>query len=198
MNVKELAKELGRTNRDILNILNHNHQNVANETENLSAEQVEIVKNTSASQAGRAVAADAPKKKIAAVFRTQNSQQKPARPKTAGENGEQASKPASAQESKPSADSSEQASKPAQAGASTQGGFNGNRDGGNRQGGFGGNRDGGLMFTFTLSAFPKWFLQAVSSEFSIASSRVALLIFFSFSSKSNASINSLFMICLSS
>ena len=44
MNVKELAKELGRTNRDILNILNYNHQNVANETENLSAEQVEIVK----------------------------------------------------------------------------------------------------------------------------------------------------------
>ena len=143
MNVKELAKELGRTNRDILNILNHNHQNVANETENLSAEQVEIVKNTSASQAGRAVAADAPKKKIAAVFRTQNSQQKPARPKTAGENGEQTSKPASAQESKPSADSSEQASKPAQATTSTQGGFNGNREGGNRQGGFNGNREGG-------------------------------------------------------
>ena len=56
----------------------------------------------------------------------------------------------------------------------------------------------GSMVTCTLSALPKWFLQAWIRDCSIASSSVSLLIFFSFSRISSASINSLFIFFLSS
>ena len=46
-----------------------------------------------------------------------------------------------------------------------------------------------------LTRFPKWFLQALRSEFSIASIITSLLMFFSFSRIVNASINSVFIPC---
>src|SRR5699024_2789811 len=49
------------------------------------------------------------------------------------------------------------------------------------------------MTTLILSAVPKWFLQALRSEFSMASIITSLLMFFSFSRIVNASINSVFI-----
>ena len=48
-------------------------------------------------------------------------------------------------------------------------------------------------FCGILSDFPYWFLQAARREFSIASSKISLLISFSFSIWFNASINSLLL-----
>ena len=165
MRVSELAKELGKSSKDVLDVLQKNNQDVATHSSNVSDAQIGMVKKalgagTSEPKADGA----APKKKLAAVYRPQNSQQRPAQPKPAARpQAQSASAPAqqAAPQNKP-AENAQQA-RPAQSGENRQGsagrdnnrqgGFNGNRDnnrqGGfnrdnNRQGGFGGNREGGF------------------------------------------------------
>ena len=152
MRVSELAKELGKSSKDVLDVLQKNNQDVATHSSNVSDAQIGMVKKalgagTSEPKADGA----APKKKLAAVYRPQNSQQRPAQPKPAARpQAQSASAPAqqAAPQNKP-AENAQQA-RPAQSGENRQGsagrdnnrqgGFNGNRDN-NRQGGFNGNRD---------------------------------------------------------
>ena len=165
MRVSELAKELGKSSKDVLDVLQKNNQDVATHSSNVSDAQIGIVKKALGAGASEPKAdGAAPKKKLAAVYRPQNSQQRPAQPKPAARpQAQSASAPAqqAAPQNKP-AENAQQA-RPAQSGENRQGGagrdnnrqggFNGNRDnnrqGGfnrdnNRQGGFGGNREGGF------------------------------------------------------
>ena len=165
MRVSELAKELGKSSKDVLDVLQKNNQDVATHSSNVSDAQIGMVKKALGAGASEPKAdGAAPKKKLAAVYRPQNSQQRPAQPKPAARpQAQSASAPAqqAAPQNKP-AENAQQA-RPAQSGENRQGsagrdnnrqgGFNGNRDnnrqGGfnrdnNRQGGFGGNREGGF------------------------------------------------------
>ena len=142
MRVSELAKELGKSSKDVLDVLQKNNQDVATHSSNVSDAQIGIVKKALGAGASEPKAdGAAPKKKLAAVYRPQNSQQRPAQPKPAARpQAQSASAPAqqAAPQNKP-AENAQQA-RPAQSGENRQGGFNGNRDN-NRQGGFSGNRD---------------------------------------------------------
>ena len=165
MRVSELAKELGKSSKDVLDVLQKNNQDVATHSSNVSDAQIGMVKKALGAGASEPKAdGAAPKKKLAAVYRPQNSQQRPAQPKPAARpQAQSASAPAqqAAPQNKP-AENTQQA-RPAQSGENRQGSagrdnnrqgsFNGNRDnnrqGGfnrdnNRQGGFGGNREGGF------------------------------------------------------
>ena len=166
MRVSELAKELGKSSKDVLDVLQKNNQDVATHSSNVSDAQIGMVKKALGAGASepKADGAAPKKKKLAAVYRPQNSQQRPAQPKPAARpQAQSASAPAqqAAPQNKP-AENAQQA-RPAQSGENRQGsagrdnnrqgGFNGNRDnnrqGGfnrdnNRQGGFGGNREGGF------------------------------------------------------
>ncbi|MCI8957725.1 MAG: translation initiation factor IF-2 [Lachnospiraceae bacterium] len=112
MRVNELAKELGRPNKEVLEILQKNNQDVKSHSSNVNEEQIGMVRRALSSQkpavpeakapaagaesrpaapsgqesrpasaqsqeARPAAGAEAPKKKIAAVYRPQNSQQRP-------------------------------------------------------------------------------------------------------------------------
>ena len=145
MRVNELAKELGKTSKDVLDVLQKNHQDVTSHSFNVSDAQVSMVKKALGGSEQKAEGA-APKKKLAAVYRPQNSQQRPAQPKQAARpqaqsTAAQAQQAAAPQASKPAEG---QQARPAQTAENRdnnrQGGFNGNRDN-NRQGGFNGNRD---------------------------------------------------------
>ena len=145
MRVNELAKELGKTSKDVLDVLQKNHQDVTSHSSNVSDAQVSMVKKALGGSEQKAEGA-APKKKLAAVYRPQNSQQRPAQPKQAARpqaqsTATQAQQAAAPQASKPAEG---QQARPAQTAENRdnnrQGGFNGNRDN-NRQGGFNGNRD---------------------------------------------------------
>ena len=152
MRVSELAKELGKSSKDVLDVLQKNNQDVATHSSIVSDAQIGIVKKALGAGASEPKAdGAAPKKKLAAVYRPQNSQQRPAQPKPAARpQAQSASAPAqqAAPQNKP-AENAQQA-RPAQSGENRQGGagrdnnrqggFNGNRDN-NRQGGFNGNRD---------------------------------------------------------
>ena len=152
MRVSELAKELGKSSKDVLDVLQKNNQDVATHSSNVSDAQIGMVKKALGAGASEPKAdGAAPKKKLAAVYRPQNSQQRPAQPKPAARpQAQSASAPAqqAAPQNKP-AENAQQA-RPAQSGENRQGGagrdnnrqggFNGNRDN-NRQGGFNGNRD---------------------------------------------------------
>ncbi len=84
MRVSELAKELGKSSREIIDLLKKMNQDVKTHLSNVSDEQVRMVKQSLTSRASepvKAAAADAPKKKVIAVYRPQNSQQRPTRPK---------------------------------------------------------------------------------------------------------------------
>ncbi|MCC8127984.1 MAG: translation initiation factor IF-2 [Clostridiales bacterium] len=84
MRVSELAKELGKSSREIIDLLRKMNQDVKTHLSNVSDEQVRMVKKSLTSKEPeqvRAAAADAPKKKVIAVYRPQNSQQRPARPR---------------------------------------------------------------------------------------------------------------------
>ena len=165
MRVSELAKELGKSSKDVLDVLQKNNQDVATHSSNVSDAQIGMVKKALGAGASEPKAdGAAPKKKLAAVYRPQNSQQRPPQPKPAARpQAQSASAPAqqAAPQNKP-AENAQQA-RPVQSGENRQGGagrdnnrqggFNGNRDnnrqGGfnrdnNRQGGFGGNREGGF------------------------------------------------------
>ena len=145
MRVNELAKELGKTSKDVLDVLQKNHQDVTSHSSNVSDAQVSMVKKALGGSEQKAEGA-APKKQLAAVYRPQNSQQRPAQPKQAARpqaqsTAAQAQQAAAPQASKPAEG---QQARPAQTAENRdnnrQGGFNGNRDN-NRQGGFNGNRD---------------------------------------------------------
>lgn len=91
MRVSELAKELGRTSKEVLDILQKNHVEIKSHSSNVNEEHIQIVKRALASiPSGSEVSASAnnstqgstettapaetPKKKITAVYRPQNSQ----------------------------------------------------------------------------------------------------------------------------
>ena len=91
MRVSELAKELGRTSKEVLDILQKNHVEIKSHSSNVNEEHIQIVKRALAStSSGSEVSASAnnstqgstettapaetPKKKITAVYRPQNSQ----------------------------------------------------------------------------------------------------------------------------
>ena len=152
MRVSELAKELGKSSKDVLDVLQKNNQDVATHSSNVSDAQIGMVKKALGAGASEPKAdGAAPKKKLAAVYRPQNSQQRPPQPKPAARpQAQSASAPAqqAAPQNKP-AENAQQA-RPVQSGENRQGGagrdnnrqggFSGNRDN-NRQGGFNGNRD---------------------------------------------------------
>ena len=140
MRVSELAKELGKTSKDVLDVLQKNNQDVASHSSNVNEAQIGMVKkalNAGASEQPKADGA-APKKKLAAVYRPQNSQQRPAQPKPAARPQAQS---ASAPGQQAAENAAPQQARSAQNGENRQGGFN--RDN-NRQGGFNGNREGGF------------------------------------------------------
>ncbi len=155
MRVSELAKELGKTSKDVLDVLQKNNQDVASHSSNVSDAQVGMVKKALGAGASEQPKAEgtAPKKKLAAVYRPQNSQQRPAQPKPAARPQTQAASSAPVQQAASAAKPAEtvQQARPSQTTDSRQGGFNrdNNRQGGynrdnNRQGGFNGNREGGF------------------------------------------------------
>ncbi|MCD8370021.1 MAG: translation initiation factor IF-2 N-terminal domain-containing protein, partial [Clostridiales bacterium] len=74
MRVSDLAKELGKTNREVLDILKRNDQDVQTYSASITDGQARMVKKAFG------LAADPPKKKLAAVYRPQNSQQRPPKP----------------------------------------------------------------------------------------------------------------------
>ena len=140
MRVSELAKELGKTSKEVLDVLQKNNQDVSSHSSNVNEAQIGMVKkalNAGASEQPKADGA-APKKKLAAVYRPQNSQQRPAQPK-------QAARPQAQSTSAPAQQAAENAApqqaRPAQNGENRQGSVG--RDN-NRQGGFNGNREGGF------------------------------------------------------
>ena len=160
MRVSELAKELGKTSKEVLDVLQKNNQDVSSHSSNVNEAQIGMVKkalNAGASEQPKADGA-APKKKLAAVYRPQNSQQRPAQPKPAARPQAQST---SAPAQQAAENAAPQQARPAQNGENRQGsvgrdnnrqgGFNGNREGGfnrdnNRQGGFNrdNNRQGGF------------------------------------------------------
>ena len=74
MRVNDLAKELGKSNKEVLEILQKNNIEVKSHMASITDDQVSIVKKESgASKPSQPQ--DAPKKKITAVYRPQNSQQ---------------------------------------------------------------------------------------------------------------------------
>ena len=83
MRVSDLAKEVGKTSKEVLEILQKNHVEVKSNLSNVTDEQISLVKK-SVNGGEKPVEEDkkteAPKKKIAAVFRPQNSQQMKSRP----------------------------------------------------------------------------------------------------------------------
>ena len=99
MRVNELAKEMGKTSKEVLDILQKHNQDVKSHSSNMSEDQIQLVRGfvgkgalptgkEAGDSAGRQTAAssdapqgETPKKKIAAVYRPQNSQQRPARSK---------------------------------------------------------------------------------------------------------------------
>ena len=95
MRVYDLAKELGKdSSKEILDILEKHNINLKSSS-NISDEQAEIVKKevgghgrgSSEARSGAPDGEDAPKKKIAAVFRPQNAQLKPQGQRPQGQNG---------------------------------------------------------------------------------------------------------------
>ncbi len=97
MRVNELAKELGKTSKEVLDILQKQKQDVKTHSSSVSDEQASLVRRALAPQSTPAKPAasasvkpaapakvvaegEAPKKKVVAVYRPQNSQQRPQRP----------------------------------------------------------------------------------------------------------------------
>ncbi len=153
MRVSDLAKEVGKTSKEVLDILQKNHVEVKSNLSNVTDEHIELVKKAvsggdkPADGGKEEKKGDAPKKKIAAVFRPQNSQQmrnRPARPQGQGRaegaqgGGERQPRDSRSGQGGYSRDGGNRGD------GSRQGGYNrdgGNRGDGNRQGGY--NRDGG-------------------------------------------------------
>ena len=127
MRVSELAKELGKSSKDVLDVLQKNNQDVTSHSSNVNDTQIGMVKKALGASEAKTADGAAPKKKLAAVYRPQNSQQRPAQ-----------SKPAARPQTQNVSAPAQNQAKPAQATENRQGGVS--RDNNNRQGG-GFNRD---------------------------------------------------------
>ncbi|RHT76108.1 translation initiation factor IF-2 [Clostridium sp. AM28-20LB] len=176
MRVNELSKQIGKSNKEVLEILQKNHFDVKSHSSKVTEEQAEAVRRflagakrqTTASKTDTGKAetnrvedikkepleaekkeaektTEPPKKRIAAVYRPQNSVQRGNRPAGKGNAGNAAKTGAPA--SRPAAASAEQTAEPAKSAAPAENrdgqrsGYQGNRDG-QRSGGYQGNRDG--------------------------------------------------------
>ncbi len=140
MRVSELAKELGKSSKEVLDVLQKQGYGEKTHSSNVSDEQTQAVKKALAAPAKAEHAqgsAEAPKKKIAAVYRPQNAQtMKNPRPQAAPA---QAAAPAAPAQAAPAAENNRENARPQGQQTQNQGGYQGNRD--NRQGGYQGNRD---------------------------------------------------------
>ena len=80
MRVNEVAKELGKTNKEVVDILQKNNDEVKNSQTSASGEQAAAEKKEAAVKPETGEVKEAPaqpaKKRIAAVYRPQNSSQK--------------------------------------------------------------------------------------------------------------------------
>ena len=176
MRVNELSKQIGKSNKEVLEILQKNHFDVKSHSSKVTEEQAEVVRcflagakrQTTASKTDTGKAetnrvedikkepleaekkeaektTEPPKKRIAAVYRPQNSVQRGSRPAGKANTGNAAKTGAPA--SRPAAASAEQTAEPAKSAAPAENrdgqrsGYQGNRDG-QRSGGYQGNRDG--------------------------------------------------------
>ena len=176
MRVNELSKQIGKSNKEVLEILQKNHFDVKSHSSKVTEEQAESVRHflagakrqmtASKTDTGKAETnrvedikkepleaekketektTEPPKKRIAAVYRPQNSVQRGSRPAGKANTGNAAKTGASA--SRPAAASAEQTAEPAKSAAPAENrdgqrsGYQGNRDG-QRSGGYQGNRDG--------------------------------------------------------
>ena len=140
MRVSELAKELGKSSKEVLDVLQKQGYGEKTHSSNVSDEQTQAIKKALAAPAKPEHAqgsAEAPKKKIAAVYRPQNAQtMKNPRPQAAPA---QAAAPAAPAQAAPAAENNRENARPQGQQSQNQGGYQGSRD--NRQGGFQGNRD---------------------------------------------------------
>ena len=176
MRVNELSKQIGKSNKEVLEILQKNHFDVKSHSSKVTEEQAEAVRRflagakrqTTASKTDTGKAetnrvedikkepleaekkeaektTEPPKKRIAAVYRPQNSVQRGSRPAGKANTGNAAKTGAPA--SRPAAASAEQTAEPAKSAAPAENrdgqrsGYQGNRDG-QRSGGYQGGRDG--------------------------------------------------------
>ncbi len=176
MRVNELSKQIGKSNKEVLEILQKNHFDVKSHSSKVTEEQAEAVRcflagakrQTTASKTDTGKAetnrvedikkepleaekkeaektTEPPKKRIAAVYRPQNSVQRGSRPAGKANTGNAAKTGAPA--SRPAAASAEQTAEPTKSAAPAENrdgqrsGYQGNRDG-QRSGGYQGNRDG--------------------------------------------------------
>ncbi len=176
MRVNELSKQIGKSNKEVLEILQKNHFDVKSHSSKVTEEQAEAVRcflakakrqmTASKTDTGKAETnrvedikkepleaekkeaektTEPPKKRIAAVYRPQNSVQRGSRPAGKANTGNAAKTGAPA--SRPAAASAEQTAEPAKSAAPAENrdgqrsGYQGNRDG-QRSGGYQGNRDG--------------------------------------------------------
>ena len=176
MRVNELSKQIGKSNKEVLEILQKNHFDVKSHSSKVTEEQAETVRcflagakrqmTASKTDTGKAETnrvedikkepleaekkeaektTEPPKKRIAAVYRPQNSVQRGSRPAGKANTGNAAKTGAPA--SRPAAASAEQTAEPAKSAAPAENrdgqrsGYQGNRDG-QRSGGYQGNRDG--------------------------------------------------------
>ena len=145
MRVSELAKELGKSSKEVLDVLQKQGYGEKTHSSNVSDEQTQAVKKAFAAPAKTEHAqgaAEAPKKKIAAVYRPQNAQtMKNPRPQAAPA---QAAAPAAPAQAAPAAENNRENARPQGQQSQNQGSYQGsrdNRDNRNSQGGFQGNRD---------------------------------------------------------
>ena len=140
MRVSELAKELGKSSKEVLDVLQKQGYGEKTHSSNVSDEQTQAIKKALAAPAKPEHAqgsAEAPKKKIAAVYRPQNAQtMKNPRPRAAPA---QAAAPAAPAQAAPAAENNRENARPQGQQSQNQGSYQGSRD--NRQGGFQGNRD---------------------------------------------------------
>ena len=176
MRVNELSKQIGKSNKEVLEILQKNHFDVKSHSSKVTEEQAEAVRcflagakrqmTASKTDTGKAETnrvedikkepleaekkeaektTEPPKKRIAAVYRPQNSVQRGSRPAGKANTGNAAKTGAPA--GRPAAASAEQTAEPAKSAAPAENrdgqrsGYQGNRDG-QRSGGYQGNRDG--------------------------------------------------------
>ena len=169
MRVNELSKQIGKSNKEVLEILQKNHFDVKSHSSKVTEEQAEAVRcflagakrQTTASKTDTGKAetnrvedikkepleaekkeaektTEPPKKRIAAVYRPQNSVQKGSRPAAASaEQTAEPAKSAAPAENRDGQRSGYQGNRDGQ----RSGGYQGNRDG-QRSGGYQGNRDG--------------------------------------------------------
>ena len=143
MRVSELAKELGKSSKEVLDVLQKQGYGEKTHSSNVSDEQTQAIKKALAAPAKPEHAqgsAEAPKKKIAAVYRPQNAQtMKNPRPQAAPA---QAAAPAAPAQAAPAAENNRENARPQGQQSQNQGSYQGSRDNrDNRQGGFQGNRD---------------------------------------------------------